>query len=85
MRKPPDWDLLLGADEQDLADHAWFPAGDTRTLENLPALEGLRFRNVYVTNRAIEQGSSGSFFHLYYNARITKGKVLHISDYRETE
>jgi hypothetical protein len=85
MRKPPDWDLLIGADEKDLADHDWFPAGKGRTVENLLALEGIRFRNVYVTSRAIEHGSANLFHHLYYNARITMGSVLHVSDYRETE
>lgn len=85
MRNTPDWDLLIGADEQDLEDHAWFPCGKARTVENLPALEGMRPRNSYVTSRAIEEGSSALFFHLYYNARVTLGKVLHTSDYRESE
>lgn len=81
----PNWDLLIGADQADLDAHAWFPCGKARTIENLPALEGMRCRNIYVTNRAIEQGSSNLFFHLYYNARCTMGKVLHVSDYQETE
>jgi hypothetical protein len=85
MRKPPDWDLLMGADEKDLADHVWFPAAKGRTVENLLALEGMRFRNVYLTNQAIEAGSANLFQALYFNARITGGKVLHVSDYRETE
>lgn len=85
MRKEPDWDLLMGADQEDLDAHDWFPCGKARTIENLPALEGLRFRNVYLTSRAIEHGSANLFHHLYHNARVSLGKVLHISDYRESE
>lgn len=83
MRKTPDWDLLMGADEADLKAHLWFPADKARTIGNLLALEGMRFRNVYLTNRAIESGSADLFHHLYFNARLTMGKVLHVSDYRE--
>ena len=84
MRKAPDWDLLIGADEKDLADHVWFPATKARTVENLLALEGMRPRNTYVTSRAISAGSSSLFHHLYFNARVTGGKVLHVSDYEES-
>lgn len=85
MRKAPDWDLLMGADNADLKDHIWFPAAKGRTVDNLLSLEGMRFRNVYLTNRALEAGSAGLFHHLYFNARVSGGKVLHVSDYRETE
>jgi len=85
VRKPPDWDLLMCADEADVAAHGWFPCLKARTVDNLMALEGMRFRNVYLTSRAIEHGSANLFHHLYYNARISMGKVLHISDYRENE
>jgi hypothetical protein len=81
----PDWDLLIGADQEDVNGHEWFPAGMGRTVEDLLALEGLRFRNCYVTSKAIEKGSANLFHHLYYNARITGGRVLHVSDYRESE
>lgn len=85
MRNPPDYDALIGADLADLQNHGWFPASHFGSVENLLALEGLRFRNVYLTSRAIEDGSAGLFQHLYFNARMTGGKVLHVSDFRETE
>lgn len=79
-------DILICVDEADEADHAFFPASRAVILSyGLLALEGLRFRHAYLTNRAIEKGSVGLFHHLYFNARITGGKVLHISDYRESE
>ncbi|MGZ4659716.1 MAG: hypothetical protein ACXVYB_00385 [Arthrobacter sp.] len=81
----PDWDALIYADQADLDAHGWFPCGKTKTAKNLPALEGLRCRNIYVTSRAIEEGSFELFFHLYFNARITGGKVLHVTDFRESE
>jgi hypothetical protein len=81
----PDWDLLVIGAAEDPKDFAWFPADITRDNKNLMVFEGLRFRNAYLTSRAIETGSVGLFQHLYVNARITGGKVLHISDYRETE
>lgn len=83
MRAGPDWDLLITAPEE-LENYHYFPAR-VRDCENLISLEGLRFRNVYLTNKAIEQGSANLFHVLYYNARISMGKVLHVSDYRETE
>lgn len=82
MRKPPDWDLLIVADEADEEVHGWFPAEKIFTVENLISLEGLRPRNTYLTNRALEHGSGNLFHALYFNARLTGGKVLHISDYR---
>jgi hypothetical protein len=85
MRKEPDWDLLMGADQADLDAHDWFPCGKARTVENLLALEGMRFRNAYVTSRAIEKGSASLFHALYYGARLTMGSVLHVSDYQESE
>jgi hypothetical protein len=86
MRKAPDWDALVCADELEASSYYYFPADKVvANLANLAALEGLRFRNCYVTSRAIEEGSGNLFFHLYYNARVTGGKVLHVTDYRETE
>lgn len=82
-RTVPDWDLLITAVEE-LNDYDYFPAR-IRDCENLISLEGMRFRNAYVTSKAIEQGSANLFHALYFGARITGGKVLHISDYRETE
>lgn len=79
----PDWDLLVGADEEDLADHLWFPAGRARTVNELPALEGMRFRNAYLTDKAIEHGSAGLFAHLYRTAKLMGGAVLHVGDFRE--
>jgi hypothetical protein len=81
----PDWDLLLAADQADLEAHDWFPYGRARTVEDLLPLEGMRFRNAYLTSRAIEFGCAGLFHTIYYNARITGGRVLHISDYRGDE
>lgn len=78
----PDWDLLICADAHDQVDHLWFPAR-ARTCKEFTALEGLHPRNVYVTSRAIEDGSYVLFKILYRSAAITGGKVLHISDYRE--
>ena len=80
----PDWDLLIVADDADAAAHSWFPAS-SRDCQNLLALEGMRFRNVYLTSRAIEYGSANLFSTLYRSALLTKGHVLHISDYRESE
>jgi hypothetical protein len=80
----PDWDLLMGADEQDIADHSWFPADRARTVTDFRALEGMRFRNVYLTSKALENGSATLFQILYRTTIITGvGKVLHVSDYRE--
>jgi hypothetical protein len=67
-----DWDLPA-------------PGATTRRSGWNLSLEGIRFRNVYLTSRAIENGSANLFHHLYYNARISMGKVLHVSDYQETE
>lgn len=78
----PNWDLLICADFDDQTDHLWFPA-KVRTCKEYTALEGLRFRNVYLTNRAIEKGSYILFQILYRSAVIADGLVLHISDYRE--
>jgi hypothetical protein len=77
---PPDWDLLIAADENDRINHHWFPAR-SRLVTEFTALEGFRFRNVYLTNRAIEKGSAVLFQILYRSAVITNGKVLHTSDY----
>ena len=78
----PDFDLLICADEADENWHAWFPA-QTRDCRNLIALEGVRFRNVYLTSAAIEHGSASLFNVLYRTAKIMHGKVLHVSDYQE--
>ena len=84
MTTKPAFDLLIVADASDEAAHEWFPAM-IRDCQNLIALEGLRFRNVYLTSRAIEYGSANLFSVLYRSALLTrpKGHVLHISDYRE--
>lgn len=82
----PAWDVLVCADELDAEAHGYFPASKViSNLHFLLPLEGLRFRNCYVTNAAIEAGSANLFEHLYYTARITGGKVLHVSDFRENE
>lgn len=78
----PDWDLIICADIQDQADHLWFPAR-ARTCREFTALEGMHPRNIYLTSRAIEQGSYVLFKILYRAAAITGGKVLHTSDYEE--
>lgn len=85
MRKEPDWDLLVIGAGEDPKDFAWFPADIVRDNKNLIVFEGLRFRNAYLTSKAIETGSANLFHALYYGARLTMGKVLHISDYREAE
>ena len=81
---PPTQDLLIVADEADGNAHTWFPADKVRHCKEFTALEGIRFRNVYLTSKAIERGSWPLFQILYINARITGGSVLHISDYRES-
>jgi hypothetical protein len=81
----PDWDLLIIGAGEDPGNFGWFPAGDVRDCVNLLPLEGLRFRNVYLTSQAIETGSPNLFNVLYRSARLSAGKVLHISDYRESE
>ena len=79
-------DILICADERDRLNHSYFPVDKVfSNIAHLLALEGLRFKHCYVTNRVIEEGSANLFHHLYFNARITGGKVLHITDYRETE
>lgn len=77
----PDWDLLVAANDQDAENHIWFPAAKVRMVNEFLALEGLRFRNVYLTSKAIEKGSYPLFQILYFNARISGGKVLHSSDF----
>lgn len=79
-------DILICVDEADEAAHAFFPASRAVIISyGLLQLEGLRFRHAYLTDKAIEKGSANLFHHLYYNARITGGKVLHVSDFRENE
>lgn len=86
----PDWDILvIGADE-DPRDYDYFPAR-VRDNENLIQFEGIRFRNAYLSSRAIETGSAGLFETLYRTAKIIRGVhkipsgVRHISDYQEQE
>jgi len=81
----PSWDLLIIGTNEDPKDFAWFPADSVRDCVNLLALEGLRFRNVYLTSGAIETGSADLFKTLYRSAKLTHGRVLHTSDYREYE
>jgi hypothetical protein len=83
MSNPPYEDLLICADESDAAANSWFPAR-YRTCKDFRALEGMRFRNVYLTSKAIEDGSAVLFQILYRTAVICSGSVLHISDYRES-
>ena len=78
----PDWDVLIAADEADAKANSWFPA-KVRTGKDYLALEGLRFRNVYLTSKAIETGGPSLFIILYRSAKLSGGSVLHISDYRE--
>lgn len=77
----PDWDLLICATREDEANHEWFPAGKRRLMHEFLALEGMRFRNCYVTSRTIEHGNHVLFQILYRNAIITGGKVLHTGDF----
>jgi hypothetical protein len=81
---PPTKDLLITADKADEDAHTWFPADQVRHCKEYLALEGIRFRNVYLTSKAIEMGAWPLFQIIYINARITGGKVLHVSDYRES-
>lgn len=81
--KAPDWDALIGGDQDDVDAHAWFPSGVDGSAQNLIAMEGLRARNIYVTSKALEYGGPNLFAILYRTARMVNGKVLHISDYRE--
>lgn len=82
----PDQDVLIVADAADEELHLFFPADRFVSLSyGLLALEGLRFRHAYVTNKALETGSANLFHHLYFNARVSGGKVLHVTDYREPE
>lgn len=80
----PNWDLLICANDQDRGSHEWFPA-KARLITDFTALEGMHFRNCYLTSKAIEKGSWVLFQILYRTAKITGGHVLHISDYREYE
>ena len=82
MRTKPDWDLLIAADQGDADVNSWFPA-KIRTVNEFTALEGMHFRNCYLTNRAIQQGSWVLFQILYRTAKITGGTVRHMSDFEE--
>lgn len=77
------WDLLVIGANEDPKDYFWFPVDSVRDNQNLIVFEGLRFRNCYLSNSAIETGSAVLFDILYRTAKIVGGKVLHISDYRE--
>lgn len=78
----PDWDLLIVANEDDAENHAWFPADRYRTIHDFRALEGMRFRDVYLTTLALEKGSDVLFQILYRTCAITGvGRVRHISDF----
>jgi hypothetical protein len=83
--RAPDWDLLITAPGEEQDYDRWFPAGKILDCKNLIALEGVRFRNVYLTSKAIEQGSASLFGVLYRTAKMMRGSVLHTSDYREYE
>jgi hypothetical protein len=79
----PYWDLLVVADNADHQAHLWFPFNQSRTVQEYLALEGLRPRNVYVTSRAITEGTAGIFQHLYRMTVLSGGSVRHVSDYEE--
>lgn len=82
--RTPAWDVLIGSDDIDVDWHSYFPAAKTGTVGNLIALEGVRFRNCYLTSKAIEKGSAALFGVLYRAASITPGsRVLHVSDFEE--
>lgn len=81
----PTWDLLIAANDDDAMAHGWFPAEKTKLVHEFLALEGIRFRNCYFTSMAIEKGSGTLFDILYRTAKMMRGSVLHISDYRESE
>jgi len=74
-------DVLIARDLQD-EEANYVPVDRTFYVYDLYKLEGVRFRYAYVTSKVLEFGSAGLFEHLYFNARITGGKVLHVSDYR---
>lgn len=80
MSNPPYEDLLITGVGEDPADYIYFP-DRIRDNKDFRALEGQRFRDVYVTNRAIETGSYVLFQILYRTAVMCHGRVLHISDY----
>ena len=82
--KRPDWDLLIAANETDADANSWFPA-KIRLVHEFLALEGLKPRNIYITNKGIEKGSWVLFQILYRAAVMSGGNVLHVSDYRESE
>lgn len=78
----PDWDLLIVANEEDAENHAWFPADRYRTIHDFRALEGMRFRDVYLTPLAWELGGDILFGILNRTCQITGiGRVLHINDF----
>ena len=74
-------DILIAADQED-EDANYVPVDRAFGIVELAKLEGVRFRYAYVTSKSLEFGSAGLFEHLYFNARLTGGKVLHVSDYR---
>lgn len=77
-------DVLIVKDKQDEADN-YLPVDKVFDVVELFKLEGIRFRYAYVTSKALEFGSAGLFQHLYFNARLSGGKVLHTSDYRSDQ
>ena len=80
----PDWDILICADAADEDLHLFFPADKVYSdVTHLLYLEGIRFRNCYITSRVIEEGSANLFHHLYFNARVSGGKVLHVTALRD--
>lgn len=81
----PNWDLLIIGANEDPKEFTWFPADDVRDCKNLLALEGLRFRNVYLTSQAIATGSANLFHVLYRSAKLSGGSVLHMSDFHYQE
>jgi hypothetical protein len=82
--KAPDFDVLIAADKADHDAHVHFPYARVYYVDQLAAISvGIRFRNCYVTNRAIEHAGPALFAELYRSAWYQQGKVLHVSDYRE--
>jgi hypothetical protein len=69
--------LITGVGREDDAEYF------SRSFNNrdLYKLDGLRFRNCYLTTKAIETGGPDLFLVLYRAARVNRGTVSHVSAY----
>jgi hypothetical protein len=76
----PDYGVVLITAKGEDAD--WFPYDRTYDNYELIKLEGIRFRDCYLTASAIETGSAALFSILYRAAKIAGGRVLPASDYQ---